>query len=406
MNSRLLFGIIFTTMLMLPIAAGLGVTPARTTLNFEPGLEQTVGFSVINSEHKEMNLVLYSQGELNQSIYLTENIIELSASEESKRLEYKLKLPQELGPGLHTAEVVILEIPANAKTSEAFIGAAVGVTTQLHVFVPYPGKYAEADLNVIDAEKGGDVKFVIPVINLGNLGLVNVKANVDIYNKMNEKIASFNSEEISLAPNEKKDIVTQWKADAEVGMYRAVATVIYDGQTTKPIERTFSIGTSTLDLQEVEVKDFRLGEIAKFEMLVENKWSEIIRGAYAQTKVYNKEGAVMADFKSPTTDIPPFEKVVLTSYWDTGGVQQGTYDASVFLRYGEKSSQKDLQLKVSDDQIEIVGLGYVISERKSGRGDNNSLVMILVVVIGVLVLINVVWFLVLRKRLASLPNKK
>ena len=136
-------------------------------------------------------------------------------------------------------------------------------------------------------------------------------------------------------------------------------------------------------------------------MLVNNEWSESIVGAYAQMFVYNDKGEVMADFKSATYDIAPLTKVLMVAFWDTDGVKTGTYDASVFLKYGEQSSQQDLKLEVSESNINVIGLGYVISER-GGNSEglfSNSLMVVLVVVIGLLVLINIVWFLVLRKKL-------
>lgn len=45
-------------------AYALGISPARTTVDFSPGMEKTVQFTVVNSEHKEMELILYTQGEL------------------------------------------------------------------------------------------------------------------------------------------------------------------------------------------------------------------------------------------------------------------------------------------------------------------------------------------------------
>ncbi len=403
MNKKILFFWIFILSFILLFniisVCALGVTPARNTLDFEPGLKKDLSFSIINSEHKDMNIIIYAEGELAKSIILQgDSSFKMSASEESREIKYSLKIPNELRPGVRIGEIVILETPVKTSNDQNYIGATVAVVTQIYVYVPYPGKYAEAELNVVNAEQGGEAVFVIPIVNRGDLGLENIRVNIDIYNKLNEKITTINSETISIISGEKKDIVVKWKADSPVGTYRAVATVIYDGETIS-LEKQFNIGTADLDLQEITVNDFSLGQIAKMEMLVENKWSEPITGAYAQTNIFNAKGEVMVDFKSATQDFSPLSKEVLTSYWDTGGVGEGTYEASVYLRYGEKSSQKDLQLKVSEDNLEIIGLGYVISSGRSSSSDGNSgLIFILIVVVVVLILVNLLWFLVLRKK--------
>lgn len=373
----------------------IGITPGRTTVDFEPNLQKTVSFSVVNSEKINMDLVVYVQGELNGSISLKETSFKMSSSEEGREMSYELVLPATLSPGLHSAEVVVLQLPSKT-SSETYVGAAVAVATQLYVYVPYPGKYAEAQLNVVNAEQNQEMMFAIPIINRGNLGLERVRATIDIYTKLNEKVGTVNTNEISLQSGERGEVAGKWNVNVSVGTYRAVATLIYDEQTLQ-LEKQFDVGSQVLDLQTIEVNNFNLGQIAKFEMLVDNKWSEPISGAYAQTQIFDSSGAVMADFKSPSYDIPPLEKKLMISYWDTAGVKTGTYSSRVSLRYGEKSAEKDLQLKVSNDKIEVIGLGYVISSQSSGG--NNNLVLILGIGLGVLVLINALWFIFLRKKL-------
>jgi uncharacterized membrane protein len=179
------------SLILLNSVSGLGVSPARTTLDFEPGLSNHVNFDILNSEGKDLNLVLAVQGTLSDYISLSSNTIQMSSSEQQKTLSYDLKLPDKLEPGLHTGEVVILEIPKSGETSEAYVRATLAVVTQIHVYVPYPGKYADAKMNIINANQGEDVTFVFPIVSQGEFDLTSVKVNVDIYSKLNEKIDSF-----------------------------------------------------------------------------------------------------------------------------------------------------------------------------------------------------------------------
>lgn len=376
--------------------SALGVTPARTTIDFEPGLKREISFSVVNSENQDVDVVIATQGELKDYIQVNKHQFSMSSEEDSKKISYSINLPEKMKPGLHTGEIVILQLPKKSGTSEAFIGAALAIITQLYVHVPYPGKYAEADLNIINAGQGGDTVFIIPIANRGEFDLVSVKANVDIYNKLNEKVTSFNTATISVGSKERKELVSKWKADVPVGTYLAVVTLTYDGETIN-LEKQFNVGKEELELQQLEVNDFSLGEIAKLEMLVENKWSEQISGAYAQTQIYNDKEELVADFSSANYDIPALSKKLIVSYWDTAGVKQETYEAKVFLKYADTSSQKNLQLKVSENKIEVIGLGYVVSSEESSN--EGSLVIILIIGIVVLILINVLWFLLLRKKL-------
>lgn len=398
MRKIVVFAFLFVYLLSLVNA--VGITPGRTTLDYEPGSKHTIDFSVVNSEKKDMNLIVLVQGELNGSISTSEVSFKMSASEAEKRLSYTFIMPNDLRPGPHNGEVVVIKLPDKSPSSDTFIGAAVGVATQVYVFVPYPGKYAEASLNVVGQESNSTINFVMPVVNQGKQDLTNVRANIDIYGALNEKVATINSNSLAILSGERKELVVPWTANVAPGNYRAVATLLYDEQSVQ-FEQTFAVGSAEVDLNQIEINDFSLGQIAKFEMLVENKWSSAIKNAYAQMLVYDNDGKVIADFKSQTYDLPSLSKTLMVAFWDTAGIRQGTYPASVYLKYGDKSTQKDFKLEVSQSEIRAIGIGYVISKQSSSSGSSNSLVIVLITVIVVLVLVNLLWFLVLRKKLAK-----
>jgi len=83
-------------------------------------------------------------------------------------------------------------------------------------------------------------------------------------------------------------------------------------------------------------------------------------------------------------------------YWDTKGISPGLYDANIILYYADKKTQQDLQLDVRSDRIDVIGLGRVITSETGSS--NKGLVTILSVIIGFLILVNILWFFVLRKR--------
>ncbi len=374
----------------------LGITPGKTNFEFESGSVKEVSFKVVNSEHIDMDLIVLIRGDLNKSIAVSDVSFKMSADESEKEFTYFFTMPDELKPGSHFGEVVVVQLPGKSGISEAYVGAALGVATKVQVNVPYPGQYAEASLDIIGPDNG-EITFVIPVVSRGDLDLPRVKAVIDIYSPTNEKLATINTNEVSIPSLKRKEVVAKWPIEVPSGTYNAVATVIY-GEKTLKLEKNFNVGERVLSLSQIEVNDFNLGDIAKFEMLVENGWSETITGAYAHMNIYNDEGAVMADFKSQTYDIPSLEKILMVSFWDTEGVRKGKYDASVFLRYGQSSEQQEFELEVLNNQINIIGVGYVISSEGSGGGMGNSLIVVLIVAIVVLILINVLWFLVLRKK--------
>ncbi|MFW6311737.1 MAG: hypothetical protein ACOC1K_05825, partial [Nanoarchaeota archaeon] len=385
----------------------IGITPGRTTVNFKPGLSKDVSFSILNSEHKEMSVAFSVRGNLSEYIEFDQNSVEFSESEESKSFTYTINLPEdyeEFGePGTHKAEIVALElpkdIPEDSKEGPSFV-ASVAVVTQLFVDVPYPDKYAEASIETISSPN--EVVFIIPVNNKGKLDIVESNAIIDIYNQENNKIKTLKTNTKSIDALKREDLSAEWDtSDVPSGKYTAKADVFYDDEVIS-LEKQFEVGQRALEIIEIDVDDFTLGEIAKFEALVENKWSEKIKKAYLNIIVYNEEDEVMADFKSPTYDIPSSRKEKMISYWDTAGVQEGTYDGKLILRYENNSDERNIQLKVSENDIEVIGItGRAIVD----DGGGFSMTVLLGIVIALLVMINIIWFFIVKRLMDKRKNK-
>ena len=384
----------------------LGVTPAKNLLEYKEGSSLSGSFKIINDDAKNRELVIGTRGEFAQNIKLDVRRVSLNSGDTEKIVSYKITVPENLKPGRHVGEIVISEEAKGPTDDNAVVGAVLSVVTQVEVFVPFPGKYAEASMFTKVADDGS-VHVTIPVINLGEFNLARVYANIDMYSDLGERIHSFNTDSIDIPADKKRDLAATWQADVPVGSYKAIATVIYDGESTT-VENTFQIGTVTLSLEQITVNNFALGDIAKMDLLVENKWSEDFDDVYTQVKIFSDSGNVLADFNSPTETVASLSKKVLSSYWDTAGVQEGTYDTTVIIHYAKsKTVETDLQLIVKENSIEVVGLGYVLSEGGDSDFDiSENIVVLLIIIIGVLILLNLLWFFILRRSLKSKNNPR
>lgn len=392
-----LFVSLFAFLFLMQNVFALGTFPGKTNIDFVPGLSQTISFTVVNSEQKNITVVVSVQGELEEYVTIPETVIKMSSNEASKEVSYQINLPQELPPGIHSADVVIIQLPDQfIDTGQMSVGAAVAVLAELNVNVPYPGKFAEGNINILGPESDGSVQFVVTVNNKGEFDIMRAVAAVDIYTSLNEKVATVNTNEISLLSKQRGELVAKWDSRSlPSGRYIAKANVVYDEKTFS-VEKEFGVGRQRLILEGIEVNDFKLGEIAKFEVLVQNEWSERIDGAFVEMIVYSKDGNILADFKSQNYDIESLNEAMMVAFWDTEGVKEDTYDSKIFLRYAGASDEKELSLDVSSDAIEIIGFGYVISK---GAASSSNLIYILIGVIVLLVVANLSWFLLLRKKI-------
>jgi len=390
----LIIMVMLITILMISNVSALGITPGRTTLNYETGLKKDITFSVLNNEHKHMQVLLMVRGDLADKIKLKDSLIEFMPSEESKQFSYQISLTEDIKKdhGLHTAEVVALEIP-EVDAQGTYVGATVEVVSQVHIYVPCPGKCIETDLNILDAEENGTATLIVPVINRGQLGIGTARAVIDIYNMDYEKKASVETDIWSIEPGARTELSGKWDVNVNSGNYIAKVTVFYDGESEN-FEKQFAIGTNMLTIESIFVNNFQLGEIAKLQILVENRWNQELKSVFANLLVYNRENDVMADIKSANEDVAALTKKELIAYWDTVGVQEGEYDGKLMVKYGKKSTDKNLVLEVSEDSLDIFGVGYAI-QPKGGKG--MDITMILLVLVVILLVVNLAWFVFFRR---------
>ena len=376
--------------ILIPRASAIGIVPGRTTLDFSPELKQEVGVSVINNEHKNMQVLLVVQGELNDSVKLSDSALEFLSSEDSKSLKYEVTLPNSLEPGLHTAEIVALEIPKAGEKGN-IVGATVAVVSQLHVYVACPGKCVDADLNVMNAEQNSTAKFIVPVVNRGKQKINEARAVIDIYSQ-ETRLASVETDKLSVEPGTRAELTGNWFVNIGDGDYKAKVTLYYDGEI-KTIDKEFSVGKSMLEVERVWVSDFQIGGIAKFRVLVQNRWNEDLKQVYANLLIYNRN-EIMSDLKSASEDIPTQNKTELLIYWDTVGVSEGSYDGKLMVVYGTKSTDRNLLLKVNANSLDISGVGYAI-EPAGAKGI--SIATIIIIIVVVLIVINLAWFVFFRR---------
>lgn len=355
------------------------------TINFEAGLTKNLNVVVENIEKKDFELIVYSEGELAENIFLEKSKFSLTKEQNSVEIPYKISLPEDLNPGIHSVDIVVLKI---------FEGKTESIITNVYVVVPYPGKYAEAELSVENSIKDREARFKVFVKNLGKVDLSNVEATIDIYSDLGEKIDTLNTESISITASQTKEIISKWSVDVAVGNYKAVGNLFYDNEVYE-FEKTFRVGSDVLELQQVYVRDFSLGGIAKFEFLVENQLDEVLKDVYVEAEIKKGENSV-AEFKSSRYDVPFSSKYVLVAFWNTKNIASGNYDFFVSFITPNKNFKQELEIEILEDDIKVSGLDYSLREKNSFI-DKNKYVGILAIVVIVLILINVAWMLFGRK---------
>jgi len=398
--------LIFVIILFTQNVSALGVTPARKIVDFEPGALYEVEFSIVNNEHKEMDVAVFVEGELADRIKLDKNYLKFNANEELKSIKYTFSLPNEMLPGTRETKILIKELPPSMAHEGAIVTASVSLTYQLQVQVPYPGKYATIELKTVQTGKTDHVSFLMPVNNFGTQDIVSVKGIIDIYGPTNEKITTINTVGGSVKSQERIDLTATWIGEINPGKYFAKGVAIYDGETTTEVEKVFNVGEIDIIILEIRVnEDFRLGDIAKFNILLENKWAEELKEVYAEMVVYTLDNKEVIRFRSATEPIAALGKQELIAYWDTAGIKEGEYKTTLILHYDGNTKEEELKTTVSLNDIKFSAYGVTGQVAYSGESSSvfkreSTWFMVVLILVG----INVFWFVYFKKRKKSSNN--
>lgn len=378
----------------------LGISPGRKETDFAANQKEQMQITIYNTDKAFFKAVVYAEGEYAEYITLEKSLISFTDQDEKITINYEIDYPStEPKPGMHETRIIAMELPEESKSQGTVVAARVAVVSKLIVRVPYPGKYAEAKLRAEKSSTDESMSFYVEVFNYGFEDIANAKATISIYGPTNEKIATIHSDEKSIKSKEKKELTAKWLPEVSEGKYHATAIVDYDGRIASS-EADFQIGEGTILIKDLFVNNFRLGQIAKIDILLENTWTDYLRDIIAEVTVRDAN-KTYATFKINHFTIAPLDSINITSYWDTAGINVGQYYADVVLHYSEKTIKKTFNLVVSLDRIETVGIGRIIAGSSLEKEQGDSIiksVSLLTILVGLLLVVNVYVFYKLIKK--------
>tara|TARA_Y100000310_G_scaffold144893_3_gene144179 strand:- start:652 stop:1893 length:1242 start_codon:yes stop_codon:yes gene_type:complete len=346
-----LLTLFLTLLLVTTTVTALGISPGRIQADFTPGLEVTKKLTIYNTEHKDKDIILYAEGDLGEYIKLSETQFHFTAEESEKEITYTVRLPNHLGaPGTHRGRIVAREL-GTKQEGEIVVQALVAVASAFDVQVPYPGKYLTTQFYVATTKAQEPIPLLVQAHNLGTQDIIHAKTIITITDNKEKIVTTIESDETLIKARKRVELLSYWETNLSYGQYTAHATTHYDGAKTETTKQRFQIGEFILEPIDISVKNFKLGEVAKFNILVKNKAEQKIEKALAQILFHDKEEKNIADFTSADTTINTLATKALLAYWDTENIEQGTYEGKLILRADEATSENRLRTTITEEEI-------------------------------------------------------
>lgn len=377
-------------------ASAIGIAPGERAFVYA-GQPIEYEIRIFNDEHKTSTYSVELNGELSKYATLSKKTIYFSDTQSDEVISLKFFIPEgeNVPPGDYTVRIIV-----NTKTEgSAGVVAFVGVISKLNINIPGNDAYVKAQLFVPNFIRENENSFSVEIINKGIKPAENCIAVIDVLTSMNSKVVSLISNKVTVQGTRTERVYMPWTPTVNNGNYLARASVICDG-TSSDDEKTFSIGSPEVTVISLKSDSFTLGEINKFDLLLQSEWGENIPEVYADIDLA-KEGASVFKTKTITTDMMPLEKAIVPVYLDTKGLAPGKYSLYIMLHYLDKDVGEAYDVQMGSDEILIgkatglvAGGGKGDAPKSSDGGTNGLLIMAIIIII----VVNVILVLKLAKK--------
>jgi hypothetical protein len=394
-NKNLIKIIVFLMLLVIftNFVTSLGVSPARKLYDTSKNIV-TGELKIINTQSDEIDLIVYATGENADLILLDEQSLSIS-KKGSEIINYELNIPEDLSPGRHD---IIINVVEELSSRSSTVNTKNSVKAHVYIDVPYPGEFIDAKLNIDSNDLNKPTTFTMSLFSRGTKDIHNINADVIIKGPTNQEITRLTSTKLNLSAQNSGKVTATWIPNENInpGVYFAEVIVNYAGKQTK-LTQVFEIGKKSLNIKDIIINNFKLGQINEIKVVVESAWNKDISDARAELDLINDKGLSLNKVETLTKDVPSLGRVLLPGYWNTKNIDIGDYDISVKLFYDDKISEKLFQAIINTDNIQIVDTSKLSGQVIKSSENNLSTISLLMIGIIALIIINVVWLVSFKK---------
>ncbi|HHE36667.1 MAG TPA: hypothetical protein ENL16_02525 [Candidatus Woesearchaeota archaeon] len=313
-------------LLLISLVSGLGISPARKTIDFQPNKTVELDFNIINSEQRDFQAELRAIGELSSIIFFKNTTIQVNSAQYRVPFKIILRFPSYMEPGIHTSKIEIS--PVLPSTRENMFVAYIALQAPLTVRVPYPAKYLDLSFRALEVDEGTPVPFYITLDNLGSEDIDEAVAEVEVYDPENKLVARAITRKVSVASNSVKEVQALPSPILRKGVYNLIITAYYDGQE-KRLKTNFSMGEPLIRVKGVITKKLVKDEINKVIFRAYNDWN-------TELVVHGIIGVGQAKTEIPVFKLSPGEEREVAGFFEAKGITPGEYNMSLTLMYANQ----------------------------------------------------------------------
>ena len=368
--------VLFLILIIKEVSA-IGISPGDIVINFEPNFSTTtIEYSIVNTMDFEIGARIDLGGPLSQYMNLSQTYIESIKPYEVKKVTLTIQLPESINePGLHRHTLSVVE---QRRVEEASgMVARGGVIDLIDIWVLSPEKYPKAEFTADDASINDTAKMNVRLWNYGKPAINFVSGYAEIMDLDGKVIHTVPLSTVSnIQSFEVEQMTGSWSTlDAIPSIYNARAVLNADGKSLTTNEDKFKVGELKLKLLSHTQRVYK-DQINEFVLFVENNWNHGVEKVYAQVFV-KKNGSVVAEFQTINYDFLPWEKRTMEGFLNTAGLEAGSYEIEVVLKYLEIETHETRSIDIIKKPVPT-SLIMIISA--------NALLVVIVIIIVIIVI--------------------
>ncbi|MFH1072048.1 MAG: hypothetical protein V1743_01310 [Nanoarchaeota archaeon] len=397
-----LFHFLFLTLLLTPFSIGMGLRAPtlKDQLYFSPNLTKDFFYYYATNAGFTQDYEMYvrmlddSLVDLTPYVTLDHTIDRNVPSGALMPISAHLSLPEKIDiPGFH-------EIRVGARETQNLGGGMVGVKTaseaRITIVVLCPHDCARVSFEAPNGNINESIHFSFSVHNLADHDLP-AKGKVEVISPENFVLDVVRTEEKTIKSTAADNLIgilntTNYKP----GEYRAHAVLFWGKENVTEFNATFRIGNKYVKVIEYP-KEFVKDAINKMQITVESGWNNPLQGMYAEIFVSDQFGNLLTSFKTISADIGPWQQQTLLGYFDTTGLDYGTYPIKMHLNYENGRTVEEGTIEIKDGALAET-VSEVPTELQKPSAFTVSLSTLLIIVIVLLVILIAILLLFLKRK--------
>jgi hypothetical protein len=197
-------------------------------------------------------------------------------------------------------------------------------------------------------------------LSLDSIGLKDVTASAAITVKdgSGRTDTTIRTGSVPIKSMESGTLTAEWDTDGmPAGRYYAEAAVDYGADAPLNLNSEFKIGDILVNIINVtHPDDIYPDTIVRLDVFVDSFWNDGIQGSYITLDVSRDGLQAGAQRRSESFDLAPWETRAVPLYWDTTGLDEGSYDGVISVHYAGRQETRSVVLEVEQRPSPYVAL--------------------------------------------------